>query len=116
MPLQSDIVTALSSVAGGRVYPQVAPQNAPLPLVVYRIANKSPLGTLNGTTGDIQSAVVFECWAESYSEALSTADAVVSAIDGAATLTSYRDSSAGEDYEPAIDAFVEPVYYGFWHT
>lgn len=115
MSFQSDLYTALSGVAGGRVYPQTAPQETPLPLVVWRILNKTPNLRLGGPDGLTQYAVEFQCWADDHVEALDLADQVAVAL-GASALTHYPDSSPGEDFEPAIDAFVEPVYFGFWHN
>lgn len=116
MSIQSDIVTALASVASGRVYPQVAPAEAALPFVVYRVLSKNPLGLLTGHGGVTQFSVVFECYAATYAAALTLAGQVATAIEAAATLTEYREQSPGEEYEPVIDVFMEPVYFGFWHN
>lgn len=113
MSLQSDIVTALAAVAGGRVYPQAAPAETAFPFVVYRIVSKEPLATLGGILEATRYTVVFDAWATTYASALSTADAVRTAIDASA-LNSFHASAPGEDYEPVVDAFVEPVHYGFW--
>lgn len=116
MSIQSDIVTALASVAGGRVYPQIAPADAALPFVVYRVLTKNPLGLLTGHGGATQYSVVFECYAETYAAALTLAGQVTTAVEAAATLTEYREQSPGEEYEPAVNVFMEPVYFGFWHN
>lgn len=116
MSLQSDIVTALASVAGGRVYPQAAPAEAAMPFVVYRVLEKEPLTTLGGVLEATRYTVVFDCWAEKYADALSTAQSVRTAIDASAALVSFHVSAPGEDFEPSVDAFVEPVHYGFWVT
>lgn len=115
MSIQSDIVTALASVAGGRVYPQVAEQDAVMPFVVYRLLSKTPAQKMNGSAGLINTIVEFACWAETYAAAIALAENVRTAIN-AASLISYEDSSSGEDYEPQTDAFVEPVTFGFWHS
>ena len=115
MSIQSDIIAALAGVAGGRVYPQAAPADAPRPFVIYRRVNQDPLGTLDGFEGSINSVFSFDCYADNYAAALATADSVRAAIDGGG-FTSYRDAGSGEDYEPVIDAYMEPVIYGFWHT
>lgn len=116
MSLQSEIVTALSSVASGRVYPQIAPADAALPFVVYRVQNKSSLDLLNGHSGHTQYSIVFESYAETYQGALTLAASVTSAIEAVSTLVSYRESAPGEQYEPSVDVFMEPVYFGFWHS
>jgi len=115
MSLQSDIVTALTSVASGKVFPQFVPADVDPPFVVYRINSKDPLTTLDGVVHLHNSSVVFECYAATYSGALTLASSVRSAIVGS-SLQQYEDSAPGEDYEPQMDIFVEPVYYGFWHT
>lgn len=115
MSLQSDIVSALSAVAGGRIYPQVAEQGAAKPFVVYRILSKDPAQKLGGKAGITNTSVVFDCWAETYAAAIALADQVRTAID-AASLISYEESASGEEYELQTDEFVEPVNYGFWHS
>lgn len=116
MSIQSDIITALASVAGGRIYPQAVPEGIAMPFVVYRRTSQDPLATLQGAEGSVNSVFSFDCYADTYAAALSTAAAVRTAIAGASGLTSYPDAGSGEDYEPVIDAFMEPVIYGFWHT
>ncbi len=115
MSLQSDIVTALAAVASGQVYPQFAPADVDPPFVVYRITNKDPLQTLSGGTVEVNSIVEFDCYAETYSGALTLAESVKTAIT-ATSLVFYESTSPGETYEPDADIFMEPVYYGFWHT
>lgn len=114
MSIQSDITTALAGVAGGRVYAQFAPGEAPLPFVVWRILNKTDLATLGGSTGDQNTLVAFESYGQTYESALITADDVQLAIESAALL-SYRETAPGEEYVLTDDVFMEPVYYGFWH-
>jgi len=116
MTIHSDIVAALASVASGRVYPDAAPQDAVLPFVVYRRVSKEPLNTLYEATGYVRSSFVFDCWATTKAAAITTAAAVVTAIEAAAALNmAFEEPVTGEDYEPAVDQFVEPVQFGFWH-
>ena len=115
MSLQSDLITALSAVASGKVYPQAVPADVELPFVVYRVINKDPLTTLNDSVDDINSIVTFESYADDYAEALSISADVVTAIE-ASGLTYYKTQSPGEDYEVVTDAYMEPVFFGFWHT
>lgn len=115
MSLQSDLTTALAAVASGKVYTQFIEEDIALPFVVYRIASKTPLGLLDGSVDQTNSVVVFECYAATYAGALSLASDVRTAI-AASGLTYYEESAPGEDYEPVVDTFMEPVYYGFWHA
>lgn len=120
MSIQSDIVAALSVgsptiSAESRVYPQFAPQDADLPFVVYRRLSQEPLGTIhNSAPIATKSIFVFECYAATYRGALTLADEVRSAILSA-SLEAYPSASGGEDYAPAVDVFMEPVQYEFWH-
>jgi hypothetical protein len=117
MSIQSDIKTALAGIAGNRVYPEAAPENATLPLVVYRKTGAEPLMTLQGYAGMTRFSFVFECWARTYAEAITLADQVRTAIEAAAALKpQYRDFADPDDYEPAVDQFLESVAYSFWHT
>lgn len=114
MSLQSDLMAALTGVVSGRVYAQMAPEDAPMPFVVYRTLEKDPLMNLAGVILSTRYTVVFDCWGASYLDALNTANSIRSAIDANSTLNSFHVPASGEDYEPAIDAFIEPVHYGFW--
>jgi hypothetical protein len=115
MSLQTDIVTALADVASGQIYPQFATADIDLPFVIYRILNKSPLGTLSDGTVEVNTIVEFDCYADSYSEALTLAESVKAAI-GLSGLTFYESTAPGESYEQDVDVFMEPVFFGFWHT
>jgi len=118
MSLQSDIIALMSGspeIAGGKVYPQAAPADAELPFVIYRIFSKEPISTLNNSEDLINSIVAFECYADDYQEALDLADDVKARMS-TTSMDYYKTSSPGEEYVPLTDDFMEPVYYGFWHT
>ena len=68
---------------------------------------------LGGGTISTRYVVTFDCWAESYATAISTAGAVKTALD-ASTLKPWRESVSGDEYEPMADVFMESVSYGFW--
>ncbi len=117
MSIQSDVITALAGVASDRVYPEAAPQDAVLPIVIYKRAHFEPLMTLTGYAGTTKSTFVFECWGTTKAEALSIADSVTAAIDAAAGITiKFREPIGGENYESQSDQYVEPVSYSFWHS
>ena len=111
---QGDLMTALASVASGQVYPQAAPADAAIPFVVYRILGKETIQTINGDVHQTNYTVAFDSWAGDYSSAVTLSNSVAAAIE-ASDLVSYRENSPGEEYEPQVDMYVEPVYYGFWY-
>lgn len=119
MSLQSDIVTALAGIAGNRVYPDAAPADTDLPLVIYRVINKRPEAKLDSTVDLNNSIVAFESYAEDYQGALTLAgqvDAAIQAITPTGTLMYYPEAAPGEDYIIPTDDYMEPVFYGFWHN
>lgn len=117
MSIQSDIISALSAVASGRVYPQAAPQDAAMPFVIYRRVSQEPITTIHDSSvRATRSQFVFECYAETFAAALDLADTVRAAFLAASpTLDVFPVPSSGEEYAPAIDAYMEPVELGFWH-
>jgi len=112
MSIHTDIKTALAAVAGGRVYPQIAPAESAYPLVNYRVVNKEPTVTIHGQLICTDYDIVFECWGSTYSSALSTADAVRAAIVASALNYSYIPEQ-GEDFDNSADMYMEPVYFRF---
>jgi hypothetical protein len=114
MSFESDLVAALGAVAGGRVYPQVAPEEEPYPLVNYRIVGAEPIATIDGALHATKYQVVFECWAKNFQGALDTADAVRTAIQ-ASSLMFYHVDAPGEEYDLPADSYMKPVYFGFLH-
>lgn len=123
MSIQSDIVTALANVCGGRVYPSgEIPDDAPLPLVVFRRTTLNRVPTLGGYSGISISDFVFECWGEksetqsAKAVALATADAVRSAINASAIRDKWDLVLGGEDYDAETLEEMEPVGFGFAHT
>lgn len=114
--IHEDVVIALAGVASGRVYPDVAPQDYTLPLVVYQRVSAEPLMTLAGYAGTTRSVFRFDCWGATKAEALTMAEAVVAALESASGLPiATREPASGEDVEPALEQFVEPVQFSFWH-
>jgi hypothetical protein len=112
MSVESDLVTALAAVAGGRVYPLAAPEKAAKPLVIYK-PQANPLVLLNGSIAAQRTLVVFECWGESFASAMSTATAVQAAI-AASALRGVAVEAPEDGYDPQVDEYVRPVAYQFW--
>ncbi len=116
MTIESTIVSTLSSVASGRVYPSAAPQDAVTPIVIFRVVQIDPLMTLQGPTGDFKTTFMFESWASTLSSAVSTRASVQSALDGAfSTLGGYMEQPGEVNYDPDTDQHMAPCIYSFWH-
>ena len=68
-------------VFGSRVFPVIAPQNTPYPLVCYRRLSASPVTSLSGNVGRPVVTIETKIYAHSYAEALDAAEAVRKALD-----------------------------------
>lgn len=126
MSIESDLITALASVASGKVYPEGAvPEDAVPPLVTYRRTLYEPLMAIEGPYGLIHSEFAIECWAaktattNAKAASLTLAIAVRAAVEASAALKTanrFEIPSSGDQYEPEILEIMEPVFYSFWHT
>ena len=118
MSIHTDIVTALEGIVSDNVYIEAAPPEIVLPMVIFVRKNRDPLQTLLGSTGDINSEFVFECYAKTKLEALDVADdvraAIVAAMDSVLPVQ-YELPVSADDYEPIVMEYMEPVSFGFWH-
>lgn len=84
MDIEQGIITYLvsKSVAGGRVYPLILPQNAGLPAVVMQRVSSVPDYVHEGASGLELGRFQFTVWAENYAAAKATAAAVIAALSG----------------------------------
>lgn len=116
MSIQSDIVTALSGVASGNVYPEAAPQLIALPMVIIVRTAREPLALLTGSAGTAKYTFVFECYDKTKAGAITLADSVRAAIVAAiSTLnTQYEVSVSADQYEAQVNEYMEPVSFSFW--
>jgi hypothetical protein len=74
--------TAVSSLIGSRVYPLIAPQGTPLPLVVYQRTGVERPQSLAGNVGNPLVTLQLTTYGTSYTSVKSIARAVRIAIDG----------------------------------
>lgn len=115
MSVQSDLVTALSGVAGGRVGPWVESAGVTRPFVVYVPISSEPTRTLDGTLVAEQSTFDLLCVADTYAAALTLRDQVRTAVLAAAALSAVEEAFSGSEYEFAVDVYVEGARFTFWH-
>lgn len=74
--------TAVSSLIGSRVYPLIAPQGTPLPLVVYQRTAVERPQSLAGNVGNPVVTMQLTTYGTSYTSVKSIARAVRLAVDG----------------------------------
>ncbi|NNA18884.1 tail completion protein gp17 [Pseudomonas lundensis] len=95
------IAARLASLAGGHVYPEIAPSDAPSPRLTWTLVGGGAGWTLSGWDGSSDAQLQVDAWALSKREAIVLAEQVFSAISACGT--DFCVSDAGrlpDDYEP----------------
>ena len=111
-PVESRIHTLLlanatvTALIGARVYPLVAQQAAPLPLLVYRRISTRRVGDLQGESKVEFPRIQIDCQAETYLGAKALASAVLDAMNAATTFDSDPEPDQQESYEPESGIFM----------
>jgi hypothetical protein len=78
--LQDD--AAVGALIADRIYPIWVPQGRAMPAVTYNQLAGGRDQMLSGPSGFVSAVFEFSCWAESYGQTRSVADAVRQALDG----------------------------------
>ncbi len=114
--LAERLVTLLSGVAGGRVYPLVAPQPATTPYVIYQRVASSVENVLagNGSPPINNTRLQIDIYAKTYAESQSVADSVESAMLGWSERNVQLSSL--DLYEDDVKLFRVLMDFSVWHT
>lgn len=113
MTIQESIVTALAAVAGGRTYPNVAPDVPTTPYIVYSRVSGVPETMLDGTAPLENSRFQLDCYEKSYA-ALQT---LVAAVKAALAAASFKNVLLLEQdlYEQQTKMHRAVLDYSIWH-
>lgn len=68
------IAARLASLAGGHVYPQIAPPDAPTPRIIWTLVSGGAGWTLSGWDGSRDVQLQIDVWAFSQREAIVLAE------------------------------------------
>jgi hypothetical protein len=103
--------SGVSSLVSSRIYPCVAPQDAPLPYIVYQRVTSGRVYDLDGYAHLENVRMQIDCYAETSVEAWNIADAVADAMRGSGSF-----SVGGDDpMEMSEDgAFRVSCDYSIW--
>ena len=82
--IQQDLFAALAGVAGGRVFPNVAPNNVSKPYVVYSRVSIAPENTLADGASVENTRLQVDCFDITYSAAVALAETVKAAMKSSA--------------------------------
>jgi hypothetical protein len=116
-------VTAVTDLIDERLYPAVAPQDAPKPTIVYQLIDAQHIASRSGSSNLARSLYQFTAEAETYAAARAVADAVREAyedyrneailsmrVDGALIINEI------EEYSEVHATHVVRLDVAFWHS
>lgn len=87
MSLEAQLMSVIGSLAGGRVFPDFAPEGTARPYIVYQAVGGEAINFMEGTAPDKRNArVQITVWSDSRLEASSIAGQVEDAMRAALTL------------------------------
>jgi len=111
--IEQSVWTALSGLAGGRVYAMIAPDTPTAPFIVYQnIANKPEVTLANGTPIN-NTRIQIDAYAKTYAGAKALADLVTAAM-AAASFTSIPILNT-DGYEPETKLFRMIQDFSLWY-
>ena len=105
MSIETTLYGALSGAAGvtnlvsTRIYPQVAPDSAATPYIVYQVIVGMAHNLTNGAPASERKVIQINCISNSYANAKAIAEAVKAALN---VSTGYL-TSEGDDYFPQTE-------------
>jgi len=115
MALESDIKTALAGVAGGRVYPDVTPDNVTFPCVIYQQVGGEVLAPLDGSDPNKDHArIQFWVWSKKRLDTSSTMRQVRVALTGG-SLKAYPFAAPVSNYDDVLKLYGARMDFGFWY-
>lgn len=114
MTIETSVHTALSSLAGGKVYPLVAPEKVAAPFIVYSRIASTPENTLDGGSTIDLVRIQVDTYASTYSACKSLADSVrVQMESGVVKSTMQTDQDL---FEPDLKLYRISQDYYVWQT
>lgn len=99
----------IQSVAGGRIYHQFIPQDAPLPCVRFELTEAKPHYTLEGQTSLTPGRFLFDCVADKSADGRALGDAVVAFKGAPQSTASINGASLRRIFVEAVrDNYDQP--------
>jgi hypothetical protein len=111
--IQQDIFTALSGVAGGRVFPNIAPNNVQKPYVVYARVSSAPENTLADGAPLGNTRLQVDCFDTTYAAAVALAEAIKAAMKSSAI--THILLLEQDHFEPDASLHRVILDFSIWH-
>jgi len=113
--IEATLKTTLSSLVGGRVYPDTPPDNPVFPLIVYQQVGGQAFEFLEGTLPDKDNArMQVVVWAKTRVEASSIARAARSALTTGLTAVSL--AAPVSLYEETLKLYGSRTDFSIWYA
>lgn len=116
MSIEADLKAVLGPLVGGRVYPDVNPDNPVFPLIVYQQVGGDAVEYLEGAVADKDHArMQIVVWSKSRLEASSIARAArLIIVEGSLKGTTY--GAPVSLHEEALKLYGARTDYGLWYA
>jgi hypothetical protein len=116
MSLEATIYTALSSLVAGRCYPDVSPDGAAMPLIIYQQAGGKAVDFMEAKVPDKDNArVQVHVWSKTRLEASQIARAArVALVEGAAKAST--QGAAVSLHDDALKLYGARQDYSVWYA
>jgi hypothetical protein len=113
--IEASIKTALVSVAGGRVYPDVPPDNPTFPLIVYQQVGGDVINPLECTDPNLDNArIQVWVWSKTRLEASSVMRQVRVALTG--SLKAFALGAPVSDYQSDTKLYGSRTDFSIWYA
>jgi hypothetical protein len=113
--IEATLKTTLSSLVGGRVYPDTPPDNPTFPLIVYQQVGGQAVEYLEGVLADKDNArIQIVVWSKTRLEASSIARSARDELVG--TLTATTLAAPVSLYEEELKIYGSRTDYSVWFT
>ena len=111
--IQEQVATALVGIAGGRLYPNVAPNNVQKPYLVYLRVASAPENTLADGVPIENTRIQIDCFDTTYAAVIALAESVKAALSA----SSINCVLLLEQDQFEFDALLHRVILDFslWH-
>ncbi|MEO5331319.1 MAG: DUF3168 domain-containing protein [Magnetococcus sp. YQC-5] len=109
-------VLTQACVAGGRIFPHIAPNSVCLPYVTYFRVSEVPDNILDGEPTTFESRFQFDCFGRSLSEVLEVAESVSQAFADPECGLRFFLNISQDLHEPETNEYRVMMDYSLWHA
>jgi hypothetical protein len=115
MSAEATLYTLLSGLVAGRVFPDVAPEGAALPRVVFQQVGGQGLSFIDGTMPSKENGrMQIACWSTTRAASIALAKQVEAAVCGSAALQATPLGARASDYEQDTNLYACRQDFSVW--